>query len=134
MPHSCAVCGAVYASLAELDNSACPVCHACKFMYEAPRDAISGPADSFFEESVSEITPKHQAEHQADYQKSNKAEGFSDIRLEDDAAVSVRIQRPGKYEINLRQMVESPDRVIGVEKKGVYHLDLHSMVGKKKKK
>ena len=130
MPHSCAVCGAVYASLAELDNGACPVCHACKFIYEAPRDAISSQADSFFEESVSEITPKHQAHSQ----KNNTAEGFSDIRLEDEAAVSVRIQRPGRYEINLRQMVESPDRVIGVEKKGVYHLDLHSMVGKKKKK
>jgi len=130
MPHSCAVCGAVYASLAELDNGACPVCHACKFVYEAPRETISSPADSLFEESASEITSKHQA----DYQKNTTAESFSDIRLEDDAAVSVRIQRPGKYEINLRQMVESPDRVIGVEKKGVYHLDLHSMVGKKKKK
>lgn len=130
MPHSCAVCGAVYASLAELDNGACPVCHACKFIYEAPRDAISIPADSLFEEDVSEITPKHQDNSQ----KNDTAEGFEENRLEDDATVSVRIQRPGRYEINLRQMVESPDRVIGVEKKGVYHLDLHSMVGKKKNK
>jgi predicted nucleic acid-binding Zn-ribbon protein len=128
VPHTFAICGAVYASLTELDNGACPACHACKFIYEAPRDTISIPAASLFEEDSSEITLKHQDNSQ----KNTTTEIIEDTK--DDATVSVRIQRPGKYEINLRQMVESPDRVIGVEKKGVYHLDLHSMVGKKKNK
>ena len=128
MPHSCAVCGAVYASLTNLDNGACPVCHACKFIYEAPRDTISIQTNSLFEEDSNEIAPKEQA----DYQANKIAETIEDTK--DDTTVSVRIQRPGSYEINLRQMSESPDRVIGVDKKGVYHLDLHSMIGKKKNK
>jgi predicted nucleic acid-binding Zn-ribbon protein len=124
MSHSCAVCGAVYDSLAELDNGACPACHACKFIYEAPKGTNSVKAGSLFEDDSSEIAPK--------YQENKIAETIEDTA--DDTTVSVRIQRPGSYEINLLQMSESSDSVIGVEKKGVYHLDLHSMVGKKKKK
>lgn len=124
MPHSCAVCGAVYASLAELNGGACPKCHACKFIYEVSRDEsqekISLSDDSLFEDAVHEGVPKN--------------EGTSAVERESgDDPVSVRINRPGSYEINLRQMGESSDRIIGGEKKGVYHLDLHSMVWKKKK-
>jgi len=128
VPHSCAVCGAVYASLSELDNGACPVCHACKFIYEAPRNATSIPVDSLFEDESSKIT----SEPQVEYQTSKTIETIESTK--NDVAVSVRIQSPGSYEINLQQMSESPNRVIGVDKKGVYHLDLHSMIGKKKKK
>ena len=128
MPHSCAICGAVYASLAELNNGACPVCHACKFIYEAPKDTISIPTDSLFEDDSSEITQKDQDNSQ----KNSTEETIKDNK--DDSTVSIRIQRPGSYEINLRQMVESTDRVIGAERRGVYHLDLHSMIGKKKNK
>jgi predicted nucleic acid-binding Zn-ribbon protein len=124
MSHSCAVCGAVYDSIAELDNGACPACHACKFIYEAPKGTVSVPTSSLFEDNSSEVAPT--------YQENKIAETIENI--EDDTTVSIRIQRPGSYEINLLQMSESSDRVIGVEKKGVYHLDLHSMVGKKKKK
>ena len=126
MPHSCAVCGAVYASLAELDGGACPVCSACKFIYEVPRDEFR---DEIFlsDESLFEV-------EDVVHEGVAKNEGTSAVEREsDDDPVSVRINRPGSYEINLRQLGESSDRVIGVKKKGVYHLDLHSMVWRKKR-
>jgi predicted nucleic acid-binding Zn-ribbon protein len=113
MPHSCAVCGAVYASLVELEQGACPVCHACKFIYESSHNSTQYTKKSLFEE-----------EH--------KTEEINKPDPSDERTVSVRVRRPGTYEINLRQMVESSDRVICFEKKGTYHLDLHSMVGKRK--
>jgi len=120
MPHSCAVCGAVYASLAELDGGACPVCHACKFIYGVSQEPVSFSDDSCFEIDSHEGVSRNK---RTDAVKKES----------DDDTVSVRIRRPGSYEINLRQMSESSDRVIGVEKRGVYHLDLHSMIWKKKR-
>ena len=129
MPHSCAVCGTVYASLAELDGGSCPVCHACKFIYEVFQDTTPVHPDSLFEDDVHELPKRNQ-------EASQEMDAITGevMAVQDDEAISIRIQRPGKYEINLRQMVESPDRVIEVEKKGVYYLDLHSMIRKKKKK
>ena len=129
MPHSCAVCGTVYASLAELDGGSCPVCHACKFIYEVSQDTTPVHPDSLFEDDVHELPKRNQEASQETDAITGEV-----MAVQDDEAISIRIQRPGKYEINLRQMVESPDRVIEVEKKGVYHLDLHSMIRKKKKK
>jgi predicted nucleic acid-binding Zn-ribbon protein len=120
MPHSCAVCGAVFASLAELDGGACPVCHACKFIYEGSEEVISLSNDSLFENTFHESVSRNGSVDAVE-------------RESDDDTVSVRIRRPGSYEINLRQMGTSSDRVIGVEKKGVYHLDLLSMAWKKKR-
>jgi len=124
MPHSCMVCGAVYASLAELDGGTCPVCHACKFIYEASQNMASFPDDSLFEADSRERVGRNERTDAVKREKEAKS---------DDDTVSVRIRRPGSYEINLRQLSESSDRVIGVEKEGVYHLDLLSMVWKKKK-
>lgn len=125
VPHSCAGCGRVYASLAELNGGACPVCHARKFIYEDSRNVVSHADDSLLEDGSHEKVSKDES--------TGAAKRESDAESGDDT-ISVLIKQPGSYEINLRQMVESSDRIIGVERKGVYHLDLHSMVLKKKDK
>ena len=132
MPHSCAVCGAVYTALAELDRGACPICHACKFIYEASNNAEQYAEKALFEEEelkrndayFTDAKPPHKIK-QPITQPEQNLEPYDDT-------VSVHIRRPGTYEINLRQMVESSDRIVCFDKKGTYHLDLHSMMGKKK--
>lgn len=116
MPHICARCGKEYPDASDEVLRGC-VCGNTSFLYQRSR------APGEFNKEI----PRNQTNHEENI-PDTPSERTDDISLE-----SVRIIRPGEYDINLVQMAQSPDRVIKIGQEGEYRLDLHSMVRKKKK-
>lgn len=116
MPHICARCGKEYPAASDEVLKGC-VCGNTTFFYQ--RSGVSRECKK--EKPCNHTNPE---ENITDTSQERK----DDVSLE-----SVRIIRPGEYDINLIQMAKSPDRVIKIGTEGEYRLDLYSMVRKKKK-
>jgi len=116
MPHICARCGKEYPDASEEVLKGC-VCGNTSFFYQ--RSHVPGECKK--ETPCNHSNPEEK-------RMNTSQERTDDISLE-----SVRIIRPGEYDINLIQMAKSPDRVIKIGTEGEYRLDLYSMVRKKKK-
>lgn len=111
----------------------CPSCGGKKFVYVSER---MKNADVLEEKSTATIAKEtNQSVLEVKPATTGSAEKPTDIlaRVE-----SVRIMGKGKYELNLEQMAESQDVIIGMGTEGRYVMDLASMskagTGKKRKK
>ncbi len=118
MPHICTRCGKEYPDASKEVLLGC-VCGNTTFLYQ--RNLSSKGQDS--------TIPLYHADHDEkgpDSIPKKETEPASSLE-------SIRIIRPGEYDINLIQMAQSQDRVIKIGRDGEYRLNLHSMIGKKKK-
>jgi len=127
MPHRCAGCKTLFPDARHLKDG-CPVCGCGKFVFETGNDRKE-PSQSTVQENPASPPSKSLQEKSAEILEKKRKKNQNAETIE-----SIRILEPGRYDLNLSRLAESDDRVVRVGLEETYRLDLHSMIGKKKKK
>lgn len=127
MPHRCAGCKTVFPDARHLKDG-CPVCGCGKFVFETGKSR-RGPSQSTVQENQASPLLKSLQEKPAETIEKKQKKNQNAETIE-----SIRILEPGMYDLNLSRLAESDDRVVRVGLEDTYRLDLHAMIGKKKKK
>lgn len=130
MPHICLRCKTRLEASPGLAPR-CPACGGTKFSFESARKEEVVRSEAQIKAPVEESAAMRSG---AEREITEKNHEKPQEPMTPDSVESIRIIEPGKYNLNLLKLAESDDRVIQVGKDGNYRLDLHSMMGTKKKR
>jgi predicted nucleic acid-binding Zn-ribbon protein len=124
MAHKCTKCGREFKSGSTEILKGCPSCGGKKFLYVRESERHK---DVLEEKSIEEIVEETQEEVlEVKDEKPLKADAFDRIE-------SIRVLRPGSYELNIEKLAHSDEVVVRLGNDEKYMVDILSMAKSKKK-
>jgi predicted nucleic acid-binding Zn-ribbon protein len=125
MAHKCTKCGREFKDGSTEILKGCPSCGGKKFLYiresERHKDVLE-------EKSIEEIAEETQEEVlEVKEEKPRKIDAFDRIE-------SIRVLKPGSYELNIEKLAHSDEVVVRIGNDEKYMVDILSMAKGKKKK
>ncbi len=124
MAHKCTKCGREFKSGSTEILKGCPSCGGKKFLYVRESERHK---DVLEEKSIEEIVEETQEEVlEVREEKPLKADAFDRIE-------SIRVLRPGSYELNIEKLAHSDEVVVRLGNDEKYMVDILSMAKSKKK-